>query len=173
MAARGHVWRLTEAAAALRAVYEIEDEEMCFEGPLNDALLGLQELFEALLLRLKHPAPVDNDVAGAEGGTAGYELGTNDEVEAAARMAWRLTDNDCLDICLDIYVMTRYRRATKAMMRLKLVYLKSYTPDEIDAMEWESLESAMALWSPHFHVAIASVLIVERRLCMRMLEPLP
>jgi hypothetical protein len=59
------------------------------------------------------------------------------------------------------------------MMRLNPAYLKSYTPEEIDAMEWESLESAMALWSPHFHVAIASVLVAERRLCARVLEPLP
>ena len=85
-------------------MYETEAEEMRFEGPLDDALLGLQELFEALLLRLKHPAPVDDDVAGAEGGTAGYELGTDDQVEAAARMARTLAGNDCLDICLDIYV---------------------------------------------------------------------
>jgi exocyst complex component 7 len=59
------------------------------------------------------------------------------------------------------------------MMRLNPAYLKSYTPEEIDAMEWESLESAMALWSPHFHVAIASVLAAESRLCERVLEPLP
>jgi exocyst complex component 7 len=103
-AGRGRVRRLTEAAAALRAVYETEAEEMRFEGPLDDALLGLQELFEALLLRLKHPAPVDDDVAGAEDDTAGHELGTDDEVEAAARMAKTLAANDCLDICLDIYV---------------------------------------------------------------------
>ena len=58
-------------------------------------------------------------------------------------------------------------------MRLNPAYLKSYTPEAIDDMEWESLESAMALWSPHFHVAIASVLAAERRLCARVLEPLP
>ncbi|KAL6646189.1 hypothetical protein ACP70R_017797 [Stipagrostis hirtigluma subsp. patula] len=173
-AGRGRVRRLTEAAAALRAVYETEAEEMRFEGPLDDALLGLQDLFEALLLRLKHPAPADDDdVAGAVGDAAGYELGTADEVEAAARMARTLAGNDCLDICLDIYVKTRYRRAAKAMMRLNPAYLKSYTPEAIDAMEWESLEAAMALWSPHFHVAVASVLAAERRLCARVLEHLP
>jgi hypothetical protein len=56
------VRRLTEAAAALRAVYEAEAEQMRFEGTLDEALLGLQDLFEALLLKLKHPAPpVDDD----------------------------------------------------------------------------------------------------------------
>ncbi|KAF8653725.1 hypothetical protein HU200_061837 [Digitaria exilis] len=175
-AGRARVRRLTEAAAALRAVYETEAEQMRFEGPLDDALLGLQELFEALLLKLKHPTPPvndDDDVAGDDGDASGYELGTDDEVQAAARMARTLTGNDCLDICLDIYVKTRYRRAAKAMMRLNPAYLKCYTPEEIDEMEWESLESAMALWSPHFHVAIADVLAAERRLCERVLEPLP
>ncbi|KAL6858969.1 hypothetical protein ACP4OV_017971 [Aristida adscensionis] len=166
---RARVRRLTEAAAALRAVYETEAEEMRFEGPLDDALLALQDLFEALLLRLKHPAPKDHD----EGAAAGYELGTDDEVEAAARMARTLAGNDCLDICLDIYVKTRYRRAAKAMMRLNPAYLKSYTTEAIDALEWEALETAMALWSPHFHVAVASVLAAERRLCARVLEHLP
>ncbi|CAO2207287.1 unnamed protein product [Urochloa humidicola] len=171
-AGRGRVRRLTEAAAALRAVYEAEAEQMRFEGPLDDALLGLQDLFEALLLRLKHPPPppADADADDGGGGDAdGYELGTDDEVDAAARIARTLAGNDCLDICLDIYVKTRYRRAAKAMMRLNPGYLKAYTPEDIDGMEWESLESAMALWSPHFHVAVASVLAAERRLCARVL----
>ncbi|KAK3123882.1 hypothetical protein QOZ80_8AG0637520 [Eleusine coracana subsp. coracana] len=166
-AGRARVRRLTEAAAALRAVFEAEAEEMRFEGPLDDALLGLQDLFEAMLLRLKHPAPPD---AADEGGDdAAYELGTDEEVEAAARMATTLAANDCLDICLDIYVNARYRRAAKAMMRLNPAYLKSYTPEAIDGMEWESLESAMALWVPHFHVAVGSVLPAERALCARVL----
>jgi hypothetical protein len=106
-AGRGRVRRLTEAAAALRAVYEAEAEQMRFEGPLDEALLGLQDLFEALLLKLKHPAPPvdDYDVAGADGDdTAQYELGTDGEIEAATMMARTLAGNDCLDICLDIYV---------------------------------------------------------------------
>ncbi|CAO2169683.1 unnamed protein product [Urochloa humidicola] len=176
-AGRGRVRRLTEAAAALRAVYEAEAEQMRFEAPLDDALLGLQDLFEAILLRLKHPAaPPADDVAGVDGDVDdGYDLGTDDEVNATARIARTLASNDCLDICLDIYVKTRYRRAAKAMMRLNPGYLKSYTPEAIDGMEWESLETAMALWSPHFHVAVASVLTAERRLCARVLggEPLP
>jgi hypothetical protein len=59
------------------------------------------------------------------------------------------------------------------MLRLNLAYLKSYTSEAIDDMEWESLESAMALWSPHFHMAIASVFPAERHLYARVLEPLP
>ncbi|CAM0911967.1 unnamed protein product [Alopecurus aequalis] len=167
-AGRGRVRRLTEAASALRAVYETEAEAMRFEGPLDEALLGLQDLFEALLLKLKHATPADD-----AGDTEEYDLGTDDEVDAAARMAKTLAGNDCLDICVDIYVKARYRRAAKAMMRLDPAYLKVYTAEAIDGMEWESLESAMALWSPHFHVAIASVLTAERRLCARVLSHLP
>uniref|UniRef100_A0A0E0LWY6 Exocyst subunit Exo70 family protein n=1 Tax=Oryza punctata TaxID=4537 RepID=A0A0E0LWY6_ORYPU len=181
-AGRGRVRRLSEAAAALRAVYEAEAEEMRFEGPLDEALLGLQDLFEALLLRLKHPAAADvGEVSDVE---EEYELGTDDEVDAAARMARTLAGNDCLDICLDIYVkvtspflavavIESLPPPFHAMMRLNPEYLKSYTPEAVDAMEWEALESAMALWGPHFHVAIAGVLAAERRLCERVLAPLP
>ncbi|GJN04011.1 hypothetical protein PR202_ga21517 [Eleusine coracana subsp. coracana] len=80
---------------------------MRFEGPLDDALLGLQDLFEAMLLRLKHPAPPDAADEGGDDAAAAYELGTDEEVEAAARMATTLAANDCLDICLDIYVNVR------------------------------------------------------------------
>lgn len=103
-AGRGRVRRLTEAAAALRAVYETEAEEMRFEGPLDEALLGLQDLFEALLLRLKHAVTAADDAGAAVDDTVAYELGTDEEVDAAARMARTLAGNDCLDICLDIYV---------------------------------------------------------------------
>uniref|UniRef100_A0A0D9X9U4 Exocyst subunit Exo70 family protein n=1 Tax=Leersia perrieri TaxID=77586 RepID=A0A0D9X9U4_9ORYZ len=161
--------RLEEAAAALRAVYEAEAETMRFEGPLDDALVRLQDLFEGILLRMKHA----DFTGGEEGEEVGYEVGREEEVEAAARMARTLAGNDCLDICLDIYVKARYRRAAKAMMRLNPEYLKSYTPEAIDAMDWESLESAMSRWGPHFHVAISGVLAAERRLCSRVLAALP
>jgi hypothetical protein len=46
--------------------------------------------------------------------TEEHELGTDDKV-AAARMAKTLAGNDYLNICVDIYVKTRYRRAVKAM----------------------------------------------------------
>ncbi|KQJ99003.1 exocyst complex component EXO70A1 [Brachypodium distachyon] len=167
-AGRGRVRRLTEAASALRAVYEAEAEQMRFEGPLDDALLRLQDLFEALLLKLKHAVPNEEE-EGLMEIEEECELGTEEEVDALARMARTLAANDCLDICVDIYVKARYRRAAKAMMRLDPAYLKAYTAEAIDAMEWEALESAMALWSPHFHVAVASVLSAERRLCERVM----
>uniref|UniRef100_A0A0D9YSE1 Uncharacterized protein n=1 Tax=Oryza glumipatula TaxID=40148 RepID=A0A0D9YSE1_9ORYZ len=54
---RSCVRRLTDAvAAALRAVYEAEAEEMRFEGPLDEALLDLQDLFEAARRRSERPA---------------------------------------------------------------------------------------------------------------------
>jgi hypothetical protein len=42
---------------------------MRFEGPLDETPLNLQDLFEALLIKLKHPTPAadDDDVASAYG----------------------------------------------------------------------------------------------------------
>jgi len=55
-------------------------------------------------LRCRAPPPPGAAATGRSGDTAPYELGTDDEVEAATRMARTLAGNDCLDICLDIYV---------------------------------------------------------------------
>jgi hypothetical protein len=91
------VRRLTKVAAALHAIYEAEAKKMRFEGPLDEMLLSLQDLFEALLLKLKHPAPAvdDGDIASADGDdTVQYELGTDDEIETSTRMARTLAGNE-------------------------------------------------------------------------------
>lgn len=64
----------------------------------------------------------------------------------------------------------RYRRAAKALMRLNPDYLRTYTPEEIDNMEWESLETATALWIQHFELAVKTVLVSEKKLCKQVLS---
>lgn len=63
----------------------------------------------------------------------------------------------------------RYRRAAKALMRLNPDYLRTYTPEEVDEMEWESLETAISLWIQHFELAVKSVLVSEKALCSQVL----
>lgn len=67
----------------------------------------------------------------------------------------------------------RYRRAAKALMRLNPDYLRTYTPEEIDKMEWESLETAMSLWVQHFELAVKTVFVSEKNLCKQVLGGLP
>ncbi|XP_072981948.1 exocyst complex component EXO70I-like [Typha latifolia] len=159
---RRRIRRLTETLAALKLIYEKEIEEMRFEGALDEALLSLQDQYEELLLRIKHPI---SEIDGEDF----PRLGSDPEVEILRRISETLAANDCLDICVDIFIKTRYRRAAKALMRLNPEYLKTYTPDEIDAMEWESLESAIALWIDHLEMAVSSVLAAERHLCFTTL----
>lgn len=63
----------------------------------------------------------------------------------------------------------RYRRAAKALMRLNPDYLRTYTPEEIDEMEWENLENAISLWIQHFELAVRYVLVSEKTLCGQVL----
>lgn len=63
----------------------------------------------------------------------------------------------------------RYRRAAKALMRLNPDYLRTYTPEGIDEMEWETLETAISLWIQHFEVALRNVLLSEKKLCERVM----
>lgn len=54
-------------------------------------------------------------------------------------------------------------------MRLNPDYLKRYTPEEIDEMQWEDLETSISLWMQHLELAVKAVLVSEKRLCRGVL----
>lgn len=54
-------------------------------------------------------------------------------------------------------------------MRLNPNYLRTYTPEEIDDMEWVGLETAIALWIQHFGLAVKTVLVSEKKLFSQVL----
>ncbi|KAM0970078.1 hypothetical protein EV1_017980 [Malus domestica] len=57
----------------------------------------------------------------------------------------------------------------KEDMALNPDYLKTHTPEEIDEMPWESLETAITLWIHHFKLAVKAVLVSEKKLCEQVL----
>ncbi|KAK9270018.1 hypothetical protein L1049_025591 [Liquidambar formosana] len=161
--------RLRETLMTLKVLYENEVDAMRFDGLLDEALLNLQDEYEGILQQLKHQN-ISELQADAEAETMGSDLGTELEVEALRRISETLAANDCLDICIDIFVKVRYRRAAKALMRLNPTYLKTYTPEEIDEMEWENLETAITLWIQHFELAVKAVFVSEKKLCNQVLS---
>ncbi|GAA0169181.1 hypothetical protein LIER_23722 [Lithospermum erythrorhizon] len=114
---------------------------MKFDDLLDEALMNLEDEFEALLQQLKHQKfgelqgddPLEMDVP--------TDLGTKLEVQVLRCISEELAANDCFDICIDIYVNirnarnVRYKRLVKALLRLNPDYLKTYTPEGIDEME--------------------------------------
>lgn len=99
--------RLRETLVTLKALYETEVDSMKFDGLLDEALLNLQDEFEAILLQLRHHniGVQVEDRDGGDGEVADVtELGTEMEVEVLRRISETLTANDCLDICIDIFV---------------------------------------------------------------------
>lgn len=101
--------RLRETLITLKALYETEVDAMKFDGLFDEALLNLQDEFECSLQQLRHP----NIGEAAEGGGGGgdsrgevvaAELGSEEDVEALRRISETLAANDCLDICIDIFV---------------------------------------------------------------------
>ncbi|XP_059637169.1 exocyst complex component EXO70I-like [Cornus florida] len=160
--------RLRETLMTLKALYESEVDAMRFDGLLDEALLNLQDEYESLLQRLKHQnigEAQDDDTAEI----MASDLGTELEVEVLKQISETLAANDCLDICIDIFVKVRYKRAAKALMRLNPDYLRTYTTEEIDEMEWETLETAITLWIQHFELAIKTVFVSEKKLCNQVL----
>ncbi|KAJ9559725.1 hypothetical protein OSB04_004885 [Centaurea solstitialis] len=165
--------RLRETLATLTMLYETEVDSMKFDGLLDEALLSLQDEFEGILQQLRHHNIGVVEEGGGDG-DSGVEaevadLGTEMEVEVLRRISETLTANDCLDICIDIFVKVRYKRAAKALMRLNPDYLRTYNPEEIDQMEWESLETSISLWIQHFELAVKTVFVSEKNLCNRVL----
>lgn len=100
--------RLRETLVTLKALYETEVDSMKFDGLLDEALLSLQDEFEGILQQLRHHnigvrvEDGGDDDDGVVGEVA--ELGTEMEVEVLRRISETLTANDCLDICIDIFV---------------------------------------------------------------------
>ncbi|KAK6939728.1 Exocyst complex subunit Exo70, C-terminal [Dillenia turbinata] len=169
------ILRLRETLVTLKALYEAEVDAMRFDGLLDEALLNLQDEFEFLLLQLKHGNIEESNRDEVEEEKQEMvredcELGSELEVEVLRRISETLAANDCLDICIDIFVKARYRRAAKALMRLNPDYLKTYTPEEIDSMEWEALEAAISLWIRHFELAVKTVFVSEKNLCNKVLS---
>ncbi|KAF5739477.1 hypothetical protein HS088_TW12G00683 [Tripterygium wilfordii] len=161
--------RLRETLVTLKALYETEVDAMKFDGLLDEALLSLQDEYESILQKLRHQDTTDDFNANSEAEMAASDLGTELEVAVLRKISETLAANDCLDICIDIYVKVRYRRAAKALMQLNPDYLRTYTPEEIDEMEWETLETAIGFWVQHFELAVKTVLVSEKKLSNQIL----
>lgn len=160
--------RFKETLVTLKTLYETEVDAMRFDGLLDEALLNLQDEFEGMLQHLRHQS-IGESNKDEETESMDSELGSELEVQVLQRIAETLAANDCLDICIDIFIKVRYKRAAKAIMRLNPDYLKTYFPEEIDEMEWESLETAITLWIQHFEVAVKTVCVSEKKLCLQVL----
>lgn len=96
--------RLTETLTTLKALYEAEVDAIRFDGLLDQSLLNLQDEYESILQRLVHrnigqSKGEENDDDGKVS-----QLGTESEVEILRRISETLAANDCLDICIDIFV---------------------------------------------------------------------
>ncbi|KAM7490396.1 hypothetical protein LguiA_033317 [Lonicera macranthoides] len=161
--------RLRETLITLKALYKTEVDAMKFDGLLDEALLNLQDEYEHILQQLSHRNIGESECGDGEEQMVAYELGSELEVEVLRRISETLATNDCLDICIDIFVKVRYKRAAKALMRLNPDYLRTYASQEIDKMEWESLETSITLWIQHFELAVKTVFVSEKNLCNQVL----
>lgn len=104
--------RLRETLVTLKALYETEMDAMRFEGLLDEALLNLQDEFEIILQQIKHEniQELDGDqdhedeMENNNNNNGCDDLGNDLEVEVLKRIVGTLAVNDCLDICIDIFI---------------------------------------------------------------------
>lgn len=106
--------RLRETLITLKALCETEVDAMRFDGLLDDALLNLQDEYESLLNKMRHrnfteaKSDYDDDDDDHDGvavaDMVSKDLGSELEIEVLTRISETLAANDCLDICIDIFV---------------------------------------------------------------------
>eukprot|EP01018_Ginkgo_biloba_P024386 Gb_38868 [translate_table: standard] len=168
--------RLTETLSTLRVLYENEVEDMNDGLLMDEALLKLEDEFRQMLLQIGrqtlNTATLQMSNSGSEhdgirngSDYSAVDLASKREIQVLRKIIKIMQANDGLDICIEIYVEVRYRRAAKALARLKPNYLKCFTPEEIDEMEWEPLESSIGLWIQHLEIAVKTVFASEKKLC--------
>lgn len=100
--------RLRETLVTLKALCETEVDAMKFDGMLDEALINLQDEYESLLQKLKHQKITG--VLQQDDYVEDVELGSELEIEVLRRISETLAANDCLDICIDIFVKVRVIR---------------------------------------------------------------
>ncbi|KAL0392126.1 UNVERIFIED_CONTAM: hypothetical protein Sradi_2435400 [Sesamum radiatum] len=106
--------RLRETLITLKAICETEVDSMSFDGLLDEALLNLQDEYEGLLKKLRHQNIGEHQGEAVDGKyLVSNSLGSELEVEVLRRISETLAANDCLDICIDMFVKVRYIRALK------------------------------------------------------------
>ena len=96
--------RLKETLITFRALYESEIDVIRFDGLLDVALLNLQDEFEIMLQQIKHQNIGEQRAYEEADQTMVSDLGTKTEVQVLKRIAETLAANDCLDICIDIFL---------------------------------------------------------------------
>lgn len=96
--------RLTETLTTLKALYEAEVDAIRFDGLLDQSLLNLQDEYESILQRLVHRNIGQSKGEENDDDAEVSQLGTESEVEILRRISETLAANDCLDICIDIFV---------------------------------------------------------------------
>ncbi|KAH9331208.1 hypothetical protein KI387_003316 [Taxus chinensis] len=162
--------RLRETLSTLKALFESKVEDLNDGLLMEKALSRLEFEFTRILQNtgrtilkkaLQQGVSIrDNDDVGC------LDLASEQEIQLLRRIVEVMHGYDRSDDCIDIYVLVRWRRAAKALIRLKLDYLLNF--NNIDDMEWEVLESSIDLWIEHFKISVSVVLASEKELCRQI-----
>lgn len=99
--------RLRETLITLKALYETEVDSLKFDGLLDEALLNLQDECESLLQKLRHQNFGEGNGDNKNEIEVKNGLGSDLEIAVLRRISETLAANDCLDICIDIFVKVR------------------------------------------------------------------
>ena len=135
-------------------------QEMLKKDPLNKALLKLEEEFERLLTESSRVIDLSKHLTSSPGATADdqasekntapsptprVELMDPDTSNKLLVISDRLKVNGRIDYCLEVYKEIRVKIVMKSIVTLKPEYLRSYSMEELNRMQWKDFRDNLSL----------------------------
>ena len=162
-------------------------QEMMKKDPLNKALLKLEEEFERLLTESSRVIDLSKHLTSSPGATGDdqtseqntapfptprVELMDPDTSNKLLVISDRLKVNGRIEYCLEVYKEIRVKIVMKSIVTLKPEYLRAYSMEELNRMEWEDIRGNLSLWLRHVNAIVMVLMAQEKEVCERAFHTL-
>ena len=160
---------------------------MIEKDPLKKALLKLEEEFERLLTESFRVIDLTKHLTSSTGATGDdqstehniatspiqhVELMDPDTSNKILVISDRLKVNGRIEYCLEVYKEIRVKIVMKSIVTLKPEYLRAYSMEELNRMEWENIRENLSLWLKHVNAIVMVLMAQEKEVCERAFHTL-
>lgn len=166
--ARGN--RLAESIALLKTYHAGEPTTTLDSGLLGIALEKLAKEFKRIMVQHTLPLTLPDRLDPADTKDITEQIMLAPPVlKRLQAIMQKLATNGGLEKCVGSYREIRSTRAFVSLQGLKLDYLKTCSPEALEKIDWDILQTMIGKWSEHIEVAVKVLYASEKRLCEQVL----
>lgn len=166
--ARGN--RLAESIALLKSYRAGEPNAALDSGLLGIALEKVAKEFKRIMVQHTLPLTLPDRLDPTETKDITEQIMLPPPVlKRLQAIMQNLATNGGLEKCVESYREIRSTRAFVSLQGLKLDYLKTCSPEALEKIDWDILQTMIGKWSEHIEVAVKMLYASEKRLCEQVL----